>query len=356
MEQARKCPQCGQVIPWGQVECPFCAERGTFLWSVRRETFLVFTFVVLIALFIATGFAAKLYHAKEDALAKEWYTRGEAELQAGRADVALEHFRNALAYSRDNALYRLRLAPALVAAGRLQEGRAYLLTLWESQPGSGTVNLELARLAMRQRSVSDALGLSHNAIYGEWDADPAKYRREARLELAEFLLGAGEKTQAQSELIALAADLPRDAELHTQVGTLLLRAGEYDQALKLFRQALSLRPNLPTALGGAGEACFELASYREAQRYLERALRQDPHLSRASTLLETTLRVLSINPFERRLTERGQRAVRAFEQARARLRDCAALLHVAELDLAADLSGEDEGPPIVEDERVRPLL
>lgn len=283
-------------------------------------------FLVLIVYFVVTGFAAKYYHAKQKTLAQEWYARGEADLRSHQPAKALEDFRNALAYSKENSLYRLRLAQALVAAGRTSEARTYLLSLWEREPGNGTVNLELARLAARDHNVSEAMRYYHNAIYGEWERDPTTKRRMARLELAEFLLGVGVKSQAESELIALAADLPPDPEVQTHVGNLLIRVNEYDQALKLFRDALSENSSYEPALLGTGEAYFETARYSLAQRYLERALRKNPSLTRASDLLDTARAVLSINPFERGLSsrQRAQRAISAFDQAKARMEQCAA--------------------------------
>jgi tetratricopeptide (TPR) repeat protein len=276
-------------------------------------------------MFIATGLAAKFYHAKERGLGEEWYSRGEAELQAGRAPAALEDFRTALAYSQDNIRYQLRLAQALMAAGQLSEARNYLLSLWEREPGNGTVNLELAHLAVRQRSGSEALRFFHGAIYGAWEDDTIARRRAARLELAEFLLDAGDNARAQSELIALAASLPRDPQLEAQAGTLMLRAGGYDQALKLFRQALGEHPRMEAALLGAGEACFDMYDFAGAQHYLSRAVTEDPQLSRAASLLETTRLVLSIDPLLRGLSssERARRTRRAFDQALERLQDCA---------------------------------
>ncbi len=102
--------------------------------------------------FAVTGIAAKFYHAERDSLARQWYERGAADLRAGRPATALEDFRTALVYSRGNDLYQLRVAQALIAANQPEEARAYLLSLWERTPGSGIVNLELARLAERARS------------------------------------------------------------------------------------------------------------------------------------------------------------------------------------------------------------
>jgi predicted Zn-dependent protease len=239
MESERSCPQCGRKIPSGQTKCPFCPGQGGYFWSLRRDTFLLMIFVFLILLFVITGFTVRIYHAVEKGFAQEWYTRGEKDLRAGRAEAALAESRTALSYSHDNAQYQLRFAQALMAAGHSgeagAEARPYLLNLWEHEPGNATVNLELARLAARDHAVSDALRFYHGAIYGEWNDDPRVRRRAARLELVEFLLDAGQKDSARAELIALAADLPADPALQTKVGTLLLRVAGYDDALKLFR-------------------------------------------------------------------------------------------------------------------------
>jgi predicted Zn-dependent protease len=218
------------------------------------------------------------------------------------------------------------LARALAAAGHLPEARTYLLGLWERQPGNGTVNLELARLAGHSGSAGEAVQYYHNAVYGQWDDDPAEHRRRARLELAEFLLSVGEKPQAQAELIALTADLPGDPALETQVATLLLKTGEYEHAAPLFRQALRLRPNYAPALEGAGEASFEMRNYRDARSYLARAKHEGLLSTHSQSLLETAALVLEIDPLAPRLSaqERATRALRALTQSMERLSGCAA--------------------------------
>jgi tetratricopeptide (TPR) repeat protein len=340
MQPEPRCSHCGQVIPWGQVECPLCSPHAGPLWSLSRETFLAVTLLSLTVMFIVTGVAAKFYHAKERGLGEEWYSRGETELQAGRAPAALEDFRTALAYSQDNVRYQLRLAQALMAAGQLSEARNYLLSVWEREPGNGTVNLELAHLAVRQRSQSEALRFFHGAIYGAWEEDTLTRRRAVRLELVQFLLDSGDNARAQSELIALAAGLPRDPQLEAQAGTLMLQAGGYDQALKLFRQALEESPRMEAALLGAGEASFDLYDFAGALHYLARAVTEAPQLPRAASLLETTRSVLSVDPLLRGLSssERARRTRRAYDQALQRLQDCAARRGV---DLKAKGGGAD---------------
>ncbi|HZO99956.1 MAG TPA: tetratricopeptide repeat protein [Terriglobia bacterium] len=320
----RICVQCGRAIPWGQADCPVCKEKESFLWTLRRETLLAFILVCLIALFVITGLAAKAYHSREKALATEWYNRGEADLKAGDPASALEDFRSALVYSRDNSLYRFRLAQALIAAQRFSEARTHLLTLWEREPGSGRLNLELARLAVKESNEPEALRYYHQAIYGVWESEPEKRRREARLEMCEFLLNRGAKAQAQAELMALADELPSDPALHTQVAGLFVKAGDYDHALRQFQAALQLNRRDQAALAGAGEAAFQLEEYQKAQQYLDRAVRLNPGDIQSAQLLETSNFVLSIDPFERGLSqqEREHRVLRFFDLVFRRVREC----------------------------------
>ncbi|HXX24481.1 MAG TPA: tetratricopeptide repeat protein [Terriglobia bacterium] len=313
------------MIPLGERKCPACGEDEGFLWSASRNELLLLSVLVLIILFSITTFSVKAYRGKERELAQKWYVSGERELNAGHAEAALGDFRSALVHSRNDPLIELQLARALSAAGHLHEARAYLLGLWESEPGNGTVNLELARLAAGSGSVAEAVQYYHDAIYGQWDASPTDHRRRARLELAEFLLKVGQKAQAQAELIALTADLPPDPALETQVATLLMKTGEYEHAAPLFRQALRLRPNYTAALEGAGEASFEMRNYPDARRYLARAKRLGSLSPQSQSLLEIATLIQESNPLAPRLSghERASRALRAFAQSMQRLSECA---------------------------------
>jgi len=286
-------------------------------------------FALLVLMFVTTGFMVRVYHGVESGLAQDWYTRGEEDLRAGRTSDALTDFRTSLSYSHDNEQHQLRLAQALISAGNPEktgtEARTYLLNLLEHEPGNGTVNLELARLAARDHAVSDASRFYHGAIYGEWADDAIVKRRAARLELVQFLLDFGQNDSARAELIALAADLPPDPVLQTKVGTLLLRVAGHDDALKLFRLALTEDPLLATALAGTGECYFKNHDYAQAERYLARALERDPHLAQAAAMRDTAQAVLNLDPFNRRLgnLERARRATLAFDSAISRLQSCA---------------------------------
>jgi tetratricopeptide (TPR) repeat protein len=293
---------------------------------MRRDSFLAMVSVLLVLLFITTGIVVGRYHRLERRLAEDWYSRGDQALKGGQGRVALADFRSALAYSRDNPLYQLRLAQALAATGRVEEARVYLVSLRDREPGNGPVNLELARLAAAQQDVAEAVQYYHNAVYCEWEGDPVVQRRAVRLELVHFLLLSDQTAAARAELLAVAGNLPPDAPLQIQVGKLLVSAGGSSDALNLFRLAVSENPRSAAALAGAGECYFHTGQYALAEPYLNHALRLDPKLTQVAAMRDTVRAVLEMDPFARWLGEeqRAQRASRDFEQALARLQDCAA--------------------------------
>src|SRR5207248_4896001 len=140
----------------------------------------------------------------------------------------------------------------LMARGRYDQAGAYFLSLLESEPGDGLINLQLARLAVLRRDLADAQRFFHGAIYGIWDEDPDANRRQARLELIDFLLKEKHTTQAESELVALTSNLPRDRTLQLQVAGLFEGVGDFEHATRMYSEALRLDPRDGNALFGLG--------------------------------------------------------------------------------------------------------
>jgi tetratricopeptide (TPR) repeat protein len=260
----------------------------------RRRTLLALMILGVVPAFALVNFAVSAARARREAISADWARRGTVDLANGQAAAAAEDYETANQYARDRGAYRLQLAQALVAARRTLEAEAELQTLWNATPGNGTINLQLARLCAIEGREADAVRYYHAAIDGAWDADAAATRRHVRLELARFLLARNERTQAQAELMALAADLPAD-------------------------------PTDPAAARLAGEVAFDTGDYRGARRYLELA-RRDGFDADAARMLDLSTRVGALDPYARgiRSRERVRRVVRAFEIADAALTRCAA--------------------------------
>jgi len=300
-------------------------------YLTRQPVMLTPLLALAIVCFLAVSGLSRLFHAQQETLGNRWFARGVTDLNAGRFNVAVTEFRTALLYSRDNYAYELKLAEALSGMKKTDEAYAYLINLWERQPDNGLVNLELGRIAAAKNESQHALRYYHNAIYAAWPGDEEKERRDVRLELIDFLLRTGAKTQAQSELIALEANLGDDPAQQTLVGDLFLRAQDYEHALAAYSVSLksnhlSSNHHNPTATAGAGLAAFELGRYSLAARYLEAAVAAAPSDADSAARLKTAELVLRMDPFRERISvaQRNRTVVEAFALAGERLKSCVA--------------------------------
>ncbi len=297
---------------------------GLGLYWTREPVILAVLSVLTIGFFLAVSGLSRTYHTQQQSLANRWFTRGVADLKEQRFDRAVIEFRAALLYSRGNYDYQLNLAEALLGLHRTSEAGAYLSNLREQQPENGLVNLELARIAAQEGDTETALRYYHNATYAAWPSDQEVQRRNARLELIEFLLRSNANAQAQSELIALAANLGDDPTQQARVGNLFLRVHDYEHALAEYSLSLKSQRDNPPALAGAGLAAFELRQYDLAQRYLEAAVDADPGDAQSASRLKSAELVLQMDPFRRRLpaSQRDRIVMQAFASAGQRLKNC----------------------------------
>jgi tetratricopeptide (TPR) repeat protein len=296
--------------------------------SISREPVILALLTGLAAVsFLAVTGLSRLYEAQQESLAVEWSTRGLDDLKAGRYKVAIPEFRTALEYARDNDGYQLSLAQALVGMHRTDEAYAYLINLWDRQPENGVVNLELARIAVEKNQTDRALRFYHNAIYATWPGNQETERNKARLELIDYLLLIDARTQAESELIALEANVGEDAAQQAHLGELFLGVQDYGRALAAFRESLKLDGQDPGADAGAGVAAFNLGMYPMAARHLQEAVAATPGDAASAALLKTAQSVLRLDPYRPRISvaERDRIVVDAFNAAGDRLKSCGAL-------------------------------
>jgi tetratricopeptide (TPR) repeat protein len=291
----------------------------------REPMVLAALFATAIAAFLSVAVLVRVYHAQQTSLGERWFTRGLTELRNQRFDHAAADFRTALLYSRDNFLYQLNLAESLIGLKRTDEAYAYLINLWDQQPERGVVNLDLARISAAKGDTEHALRYYHNAIYATWPDDRETERKNARLELIEYLLNIGAKPQAQAELMALAANSGEEAAEQEQLGDLFMRVQDYERAYAAYHASLKDDHSNATAAAGAGYAAFELGRYPLAQRYLQTAVSKNPDDADSATRLKTTEEVLRMDPFSRQVSavERNRIAVEAFAAAGDRLKACA---------------------------------
>jgi Flp pilus assembly protein TadD len=293
-----------------------------------RETVLLSCFGLMLVLFVLTAFVARMYHKQVHVLGDQWFGTGEAAFRAGDAEDAAKDYRNALVYSPGNAVFQLHLAQALTAAGKDNQARSYLLNLLTESPGSGEINLELARISARSNekaSTQDALRYYYGAIYGVWDTNPIQMRWDAHRELCEYLLAQGMDQQAQSEIISLTQDVPPgDVARQEQSGALLMRAKLWNRALEEYRAVLLTHKRDETALASAGAAAFQADQYGLAFHYFDQLSPNERKNPQVSAMFETAREIQATSPFLPGLAnqERARRTERALARAQALLQDC----------------------------------
>jgi tetratricopeptide (TPR) repeat protein len=293
--------------------------------------------LISIALFLVTLFLFRSFSSHRVELAQRWYARGVNDLAANHPEQAVVSLRAALDYAPADPTYHLLLAEALGQAGDTDEAEAYFLNLWEAEPGSGPLNLQLARLAAKKGREADTIRYYRASIYGTWEGDGTLRRREVRLELVRYLMSKQDVATARSELLIAAGNAPDDPAIKGGIADLMMQAGDFGSALVQYEKILVGDPENLNALQRAGEAAFRLGNYASAEEFLAGAAkRRAGEKDRASLaasgaasggMLEQARRILELYPTgDISYAERVSRILHLREIAQSRWKACQARL------------------------------
>ncbi|MCC6390984.1 MAG: chloride channel protein [Bryobacterales bacterium] len=274
------------------------------------------------------------YRAQRSERARQAFKTGNELMQKERYNEAIERYREALSISHTGD-YRLALAQALVREGRWSEAEIYLRELVRANPGSGPANLGRARVAAGLGNIQDAVAYYHRAIYGSWPGDARQQRIAARIELVNALAKAGQKKQAQAELLALVTEMPGDPDLRHKVGNMLLDFAMPKEAADVFHAAVHHDNTDAAAYAGLGNALYAQADYTNAQNAYRNAARLAPDHAIWARRAEVCEQILALDPLARRIpvSERYKRSRNLLELALAALDQCGA-------DLAPDQAAQ----------------
>ena len=296
-----------------------------------RDTIAVATLFGLVVVFsFVTHLLSHSFASHRVMLEQRWRARGEASLASGNPVAALASLHSALAYAPDDRGLQIELARALSAAGHTQEAQTYFNTLLETEPGSGIINLELARLAARQNNSQSAVDHYQAAVDGTWNGDAYMRRRQIRLELSQYLIHLDRLPEARSQLLITAGNAPDDAALQLQVGHLLVNAQDPTDALDVFHRASHGRAERLPALEAEGETAALLGRFSLAHTLLthavaDTAFQKEPteQRQRIRNTLELTQAALALYPSDT-LTplERARRVAKDATLAENRLMNC----------------------------------
>lgn len=303
-----------------------------------QDSIALLTLVLIVI--VLSGLTFLLHRSFENhrlELGRRWRQRGEVALRNGKSQAAIMALRASLAYIPDPATERtteIELAEALAQAGRTHEAIAYFNTLRDQEPGNGIVNLQLARLAVRDNQPALALSYYQTALDGTWEGDGYERRSNVRLEMSRYLIQIHQYSRARTELLIASGNAPDKPPLKLEIAGLLEQCQSPADALEIYRE-LAQERNAPwAALAGAGRTAYELGEFALAHQYLDRAtyshaFQQQPQAEQApvQSMQKTTQQLLALYPAnDLTIRERAARVLEDVNLARARFQSCQAPL------------------------------
>jgi hypothetical protein len=155
-----------------------------------KPAFLLSVFAIMVGLLFMDRFLASIERRELIAEAASLYRQGQELMAKGQALESIGLFRRSVTMARENRAYRLALANALLAVGRLAEARSNLEYLLELDSNAGAANLAMARLQAQLGNNRETEAYYHRAIYGTWST--GHQTTDVRVELAGFLAKQGE--------------------------------------------------------------------------------------------------------------------------------------------------------------------
>jgi Tfp pilus assembly protein PilF len=294
--------------------------------------------LVTVVLFLITLFLFRSFASHRQELAQRWSARGQASINAGQPEQAIVALRTALSYAPGQRNYELLLAQALGDAGHTEESYNYFLGLWETEPGSGLINLSLARIAAKKNDAQAAIRYYRASIYGTWEGDGTVRRREVRLELSRYLLARHDLSSARTELLIAGGNAPDDTAIALTLAPLLEQANAPRDALNYYQKVLAQEPTNQTALQAAARLEYESGHFDEAHRLMEQTIHeqetaasnQEPINSSDKDILTNSARILALAPMKKLPNnERVARILKARELAKKRFDTCNAQVSTA---------------------------
>ena len=243
--------------------------------------------------------------------------RAELLEASGETAAAVAHYRKAVSLDARCAPCELGLGRIALAAGEIEASRIHLERAAALQPRARAPHAFLARVYRSLGNPNAARSAAQRAAQADGDVlqnDPFMnevveesvsamgYQRRAAL--ADAL---GNQTKAESLYRAMLDAYPEDADGHYNLGNLLARQGEVDEAIVRYRRALEIAPEKAEARFNLGNMFLNQGRLGEAEREYRTALETWPDHSGTLTNLANVLarqdRIPEAVPIYRRAVE-----------------------------------------------------
>jgi len=173
----------------------------------------------------------------------------------------------------------LRRAEDLEQLGRRLDAVLVLRQAVASAPGNEELLFRLVRLLEASGEGEEALEALDAGL------QPARAAPRVRTRRGAVLCRMGRHAEAEADLRAALAAMPRDAEARLYLGLSLLRRGRHGEAIEELRQATALAPENGEAAFHLGEAWYHSGRFDQALVTLRQATELAPSDPRAYKLL-----------------------------------------------------------------------
>ena len=223
---------------------------------------------------------------------------GMALFHAGQTDEALIAFRRAVELPTRSRSSRQRLVNALAQAGRWAEATDACRTALDADPADHFSPLHLGMALFEHQRDEDAIAACRLAIGADPNADSAYYylglalmrqdrhdeaitafrkvtelqpnNANARHLLAQELATVGRLAEAITEIrTGITRNPTTDDGLYRDLGALLRKQGQAEEAAAAFRKAADLLPQHPEAWDGLAAALLDRGRFAEARAAME---------------------------------------------------------------------------------------
>jgi Tfp pilus assembly protein PilF len=253
---------------------------------VHDSLAFLFLFLITVALCVATSFLFRSFSNRRQELAKQYSYLGQQALRENDPEGAIIALRTGLEYSEGGRDEQLLLAEALAEGHHTDEAIDYFLNLHETEPASGSANLELARLYREKGNSSKAIDFYRSASLGNWDSNGIEQRLQTELELSQYMIERGDLGSARVELLMAEQNVPESSTTEIVLGDMLLQANDPAAALASYEKFIKRTPHNLEALSKAGRILYDMGRYAEARRMLDLALNERPAAKQAQQLSE----------------------------------------------------------------------
>jgi protein O-mannosyl-transferase len=196
---------------------------------------------------------------------------GNALLQKGQVDKALEQFHKALGINPHYVAAHSNLGAALFQKGQVDDAVAQYKKALQINPYYAQANYNLGLALFQKGQVDDAVAQYKKAL----QINP--YYPEAHNNLGNALLQKGQVDGALEQFQKALEINPNYVDAHNNLGVTLFQKGQVDDAVAQYKKAVEINPNYVNAHYNLGNALFRKGQLDEAIAQFQKAVEIEPN-------------------------------------------------------------------------------